>query len=278
MIAPAALAAVPGCGPGDPAPRIEPLSGGRLNRSFRIDSRAGSFVLRLNAPQRATRRLGVDRRNEIAAQGLAAGLGLAPRVIAVAPDHSFQVCEYVFGGAADASQLSDRDGLARLGATLQRLRTLEPPSTLRGASLIERARRLVRRARAQAPGEPASLTAALAAAETGWRLAGQGRAPCLVHSDPNPANVVLPPGAGPAVLLDWEYAHVGDPLQDPAAWLQACPALQGREVEVLRDCGLESEADAAMLTGMVAVYAALDAAWTCVAATAAGVAPDGRAN
>jgi aminoglycoside phosphotransferase (APT) family kinase protein len=99
-----------------------------------------------------------------------------------------------------------------------------------------------------------------------------------VHSDPNPGNVVLVPGAGRAVLLDWEYAHVGDPLQDPAAWLQACPALRGHELELLRACGLEGEADPVMLAGMAAVYAALGAAWSHLVETAAGVAPDGRAN
>jgi len=278
MISPEALAAVPGCGPADPAPRIAPLAGGVVNRAYRIDTGVGAFVLRINAPAEAVGLLGVERRIEIEAQSLAAGLGLAPRVIAVAPDHEFQVSEYVAGDSADAARLASPAGMSRLGATLQRLRTLPPPATLRGASLIERARRLVRVAMARAPVVADALAVSLAAAESGWRVAGQGRHPCLVHSDPNPANVILPPGAGPAVLLDWEYAHVGDSLQDPAAWLQACPALRGREVELLRACGLETQADAAMLSGMVSVYAALELAWTCVVETAAGAAPDGRAN
>jgi aminoglycoside phosphotransferase (APT) family kinase protein len=277
MIPSQALAAVPGSGEGY-APRVTPLAGGLVNRAFRVETVAGVFVLRLNASARLSALLGVDRRAEVAAQRLAGAAGLAPRVIAVAPDHAFQVCEFVAGGAAGARELASPSGMARLGATLRRLRTLAAPGELRGADLITRTRRLVRLAAAREPGVAPALHAALASAEAGWIGAGQGRQPCLVHSDPNPGNVVLAAGSAPAVLLDWEYAHVGDPLQDPAAWLQACPALRGREVELLRACGLEGEADAAMLAGLSAVYAALGFAWSRLVETAAGVAPDGRAN
>jgi aminoglycoside phosphotransferase (APT) family kinase protein len=277
MIPPRALAAVPGSGAGR-APRITALASGLVNRSFRVETPAGVFVLRLNAPPRLSALLGVDRRVEVAAQRLAAAIGLAPRVVAASPDYAFQVCEFVAGEAPSPVELAGLPGLSRLGATLRRLRTLQPPDDLRGADLLARTRRLVGLAAARAPRSAAALLAALATAEAGWIAAGQGRPSCLVHSDPGPGNVVLAASAGPAVLLDWEYAHVGDPLQDPAAWLQACPALRGRELELLRACGLEGEADAVMLAGVAAVYAALGFAWSCLVATAAGADPDGRAN
>ena len=277
MIPPTALAAVPGSGAGH-APRITALAGGLVNRAFRIETSAGVFVLRLNASAQQATLLGIDRRIEIAAQRLAAGVGLAPRVIAVSPDHAFQVCEFVAGETPDARALASPAGMVRLGATLRALRALRPPDDLRGADLLARARRLAALAVTRAPGAAPVLQAALAEAEAGWAAAGKGRRSCLVHSDPNPGNVVLSRGAGPAVLLDWEYAHVGDPLQDPAAWLRACPALRGREAELLQACGLEGEADAAMLAGMAAVQGALDFAWSCLIETAAGVPPDGRAN
>jgi len=277
MIPPQALAAVPGSGSGH-APRITALAGGLVNRAFRIETSAGVFVLRLNSSLRESALLGVDRRIEIAAQRLAAGIGLAPRVVAVSPDHAFQVCEFVAGETAGARELASPSGMASLGASLRGLRALQPPDDWRDADLLARARRLVGLATRRAPGGAPALHAALATAEAGWIAAGRGRRPCLVHSDPNPGNVVMVPGGGPAVLLDWEYAHVGDPLQDPAAWLQACPALRGHELELLRACGLEGEADPVMLAGMAAVYAALGAAWSRLVETAAGVALDGRAN
>ncbi len=283
MIPPRALAAVPGCGPGAAPPRITPLAGGLLNRAFRVDSEAGTFVLRLNAPAAAAAALGVDRRVELEAQRLAAAHGLAPWVVATGADHAFQVTRFVRGEPATAARLATTEGLERLGTTLQRLRAIVPTAALRGASLIERARRLVRLALTGAPGDTMALEAALARAEAGWRAAGEGHGPaCLVHSDPNPGNVLFPPdlgtALGPVLLLDWEYAHLGDPLQDLAAWLQACPALRGREADVLRACGLARRADPAMLSGMVAVYAALDFAWGRVVENVAGIPHEPRAN
>jgi aminoglycoside phosphotransferase (APT) family kinase protein len=38
---------------------------------------------------------------------------------------------------------------------------------------------------------------------------------CLVHSDFNPKNVLVDPGAGEVTgLVDWEYAHAGSPFTD----------------------------------------------------------------
>jgi aminoglycoside phosphotransferase (APT) family kinase protein len=285
VIPAAALAAVPGAATGEGV-RVDALAGGLLNRSFRIVTAAGEFVLRLNAAPRDAAQLGVDRRAELTAQRLAAAAGLAPRVVAAADDHSWQVSEFVAGEVADAAALSTPRGLARVGTTLARLRGVDVDGAIDGwtlpvgPSLIERARALVARAIQRLPGESAVLAALLERAECGWRAAGvqSRRAACLVHSDPGPGNVLLPPGAGAALLLDWEYAHRGDPLQDPAALLHCCPALRGQEARLLQACGLAGQADVAMLAGMAQVYAAIDAAWSQLAATAAGVPPGGRAN
>ncbi|MCU0760225.1 MAG: phosphotransferase [Steroidobacteraceae bacterium] len=306
MIPATALAAVPGAGPDDPPPRVVPLGGGLLNRTFLVETRAGRYVLRLAADATPMRELGVDRAFELAAQRLAAGAGLAPHVVASAEDHAFLVSEFVAGEAGSEVRSETPAGLRRLGETLARLRRLpvaglasvgrsctgtasEDDAPRARASrpppnLIERTRWLVGRARAQAGRDAAaSLARALEAAEQGWLAAGAAdgaarRARCLVHSDPNPGNVLWPPGDGPLLLLDWEYAHVGDPLQDPAAWLQSCPAWRGREARVLRACGLDDVADAGMLAGMVRVYEALGQAWLALAETAAGIPAGRRAN
>ncbi|MCP5328868.1 MAG: phosphotransferase [Sinobacteraceae bacterium] len=305
MIPAAALAAVPGAvDAGATALRIEPLPGGLLNRSFRIATAAGVFVLRLNADAAQAEALGADRSAELEAQRLAAAVGLAPTVVAAADDHSFLVTRYVTGERVVAETIATEAGLRRWGATMTRLRTLlawQPtgsggdvtagpavavpapdalPALRAGASLIERARRLVLRARVGArPLAIGELEHALELAERGWECADAGRGPrCLVHSDPHPDNVLWVPGEGSLVLVDWEYAHLGHPLQDPAAWLLACPALRGREAQLLRACGLEWQADTAMLEGMLAVYALLERAWRMLVKTAAGAHPGGRAN
>lgn len=283
-IPPQALAAVPGLQDGEPPLRIEALPGGVVNRTFRIATRVGDYVLRLHPDAARSAGLGIDRAAEVEAQRLAAAAGLAPRVVAVAADHAFLVSEYVAGQRADAARLAAPSGMARFGATLARLRGLVPVGASRALSaqpsLIERTRRLVAAARAGAdPRTAGALDRALQAAEAGWQAADGGRRPCcLVHSDPNPDNVLWVPGEGPLLLLDWEYAHLGDPLQDPAVWLQASPALRGAEARLLRACGLEGEADIGMLAGMAAVYDALGRAWSGLAETAAGIPPGGRAN
>ena len=278
------LDAVPRSPGDDSAPRITPLAGGLVNRSYLVETGAGRFVLRLNAPSGISVALGVDRALELEAQRLAAAAGLAPRVVATADDYSYLVTPFVAGARMSAATLDSRDGLRRLGLTLASLRPLSVEA-LRGASasmsLIDRARRLVARARVGATRErSAALGRGLDAAERGWELAGGGRrVACLVHSDPNPDNVVAVPGEGPCMLLDWEYAHAGDPLQDPAAWLQASGSRWPERVpNVWRACALQGLADERMLAGMVAVYDALALAWQALAATAAGIPGAGRAN
>ena len=284
MIPTAALEAVPGASGAATAPRITPLAGGLVNRSFLVETAAGRFVLRLNAAAAITASLGVDRALEIEAHQLAASAGLAPRIVASAADHAFLVTEFVAGARVPLATLEAGEGLRRLGLTLARLRTL-PLGSLRGGPtampLIARARQLVGRAiGAASAADAASLARSLDAAERGWEQAGGGtREACLVHSDPNPDNVVAVPGDGPCVLLDWEYAHRGDPLQDPAAWLQA----SGRDwaerlPAVWRASSLQGLADERMLAGMVAVYDTLALAWQALAETAAGIPGAGRAN
>ena len=47
-----------------------------------------------------------------------------------------------------------------------------------------------------------------------------GNGSVLVHGDYGPQNLLLREDAGqPALLLDWEWAHLGDPVED-AAWLE----------------------------------------------------------
>lgn len=278
MIPPMALAAVPGATLAGPAPRVTGLEGGLLNRSFRVETGAGIFVLRLNASSGLSRQLGINRRLEVELQGLAAIQGLAPQIVAVAGDDSYLVQQYVPGASPDAGQWNSAGFIARFGATLQQVHAIRPSAALRGPSLIERTRRLVQCAIEVSTCTAAPLQAALVEAECGWRAARSDRLPCLVHSDPHPGNVVCGDEDSGAVLLDWEYAHIGDPLQDVAAWLQGSPALRGREAELLRACDLHRQADPAMLAGMLAVHAALEMAWIRVVETVAGIPGGGRAN
>ena len=72
---PWALARVPGLEDGEPPLMLAPLGGGSVNEVFRVDSRLGRFVVRLNGP--AWRRPGVDRGRELALHRAAAAANSA---------------------------------------------------------------------------------------------------------------------------------------------------------------------------------------------------------
>lgn len=85
---------------------VTPLSGGLTNHNFRVDSAAGSFVVRISDPD--TGLLAIDRDNEHVNSVAAAASGVAPAVIAYRPEHAMLVVEY----------LPDMETMSR--ATMQR--------------------------------------------------------------------------------------------------------------------------------------------------------------
>src|SRR5271165_1264483 len=121
------LRRVPGCASGKAPLRTELLHGGRdVNRTLRIDTPAGRFVLR----QRiwAGPRPGADSLREVACHRTAAAVGVAPAVLDAAPDGSWILMDFVEGGMWNPSQLQAPEGLRILGACLQRLHATTPPA------------------------------------------------------------------------------------------------------------------------------------------------------
>ena len=213
----AARAHVPGCGPGSPEPRLCELPGGLGNRALRVRGTAGAFVLRLGQPAALARRLGVDRRAEIAAQAVAAAAGIAPALQFADPDAGLLVMDYVDGEAPPPDWPADAGWCEAFAQLLRVLRGLPVPAAVPRVVLPERLLELHARLRDGDPAVAATLDDVVDDGLRGWREAGAGAgAGCLVHGDPNPANV-LRRADGRLVLLDWEYTHAGDPLEDPAA-------------------------------------------------------------
>lgn len=253
----AARACVPGFGPGEPAPQLRALAGGRSNRAFRVTGAAGDFVLRLGLPAEVACRLGVDREAEIAAQRAASAAGIAPRLVHADTHRGILVMEYIPGVEAPSGAAGDPGWRAGLAHLLGVLRGIPVPAGVPSVSLPERLLELHARLHAQDSGAADALVPAVEDGLRGWREAGAGAgAACLVHSDPNPANIIRRPD-GRLVLLDWEYAHAGDPLEDAAA--------VGLPAEA---CGV----DAARLDGVRRCQQALACVWEGLRAAAAGAA------
>ncbi|MFO1426201.1 MAG: phosphotransferase [Steroidobacteraceae bacterium] len=213
----------------------------------------------------------MDRDLECELQSLAATAGLAPRIVATDAAHRFLVSELAPGRRWSAAQMRDPAALRRLGAVLARLHGIAVPVPLVAAAraaptLLERvqaqARALGGAAADAARIDGRTLPAVLEHAEADFARAGLAPRPAVVHSDAHHANLVE---GEHLLLIDWEYAHVGDPLEDLASLLAAEPAIleQRRAEELLVDFGLEQRADAAMLAALVRVFRSLNALWQC---------------
>jgi aminoglycoside phosphotransferase (APT) family kinase protein len=252
-----ALAAVPGAS--DAARhgvlRFVALEGGVANRTWRVSTGAGEFALRVSLAAAAAAALGVDRARELLLHDAAAGAGLAPRIVARDARHRFLVTEFAAGGAWPAARMRDAVQLQRLGRTLAALHSLPLPGLL-AVSLLDSLR-----AQARAMRRDPALDALLEGAEHDFAQAtASPRAACIVHSDAHHGNIV----EGSALLLvDWEYAHVGDPLEDLASIVASEPqVLQAATREQLLEWfALRDRADASMLDAMVRLFTALNELW-----------------
>ncbi len=241
-----ALAAVTG-GPCD-VRHVEPVTGGaQRDTAFLdvvVDGRPRSWVLSV---QRA-RIGGIPLPAEVACLRAARAAEVrAPVVVGATDDHSllggpFMVTERYPGEAIGrrVQRLADGDDglgervVADLGQDLARLhRDAAPPAGLQrldGPAYAER----LRDEYAELPRPSATVAAGLA-----W-LADDPPAmddPVLVHGDLRIGNVVVDP-TGVTAIVDWELAHLGDPMED-LAWASVRTWRYGRTPEVGGLAGLE---------------------------------------
>ena len=179
-------------------PEVIALDGGLANRSFRLRGNSRDYFLRLAGD--AAARLGASIRSELAMQSLAAGAGLAPRIVLADPAGRYVVSEFSAGRAPGASAMRDAALLARVGAWCARLHALEAPADAATVDFGERAAGYLARlgdAEGVAPRLRDELARRRAALPPPDRIA-----PC--HHDLHRRNL-LDDGAR-LVAVDWEYA------------------------------------------------------------------------
>jgi thiamine kinase len=251
---PGALALVPGLQAGASPLRLERLRGGSVNDSWRVDTAAGCFVLRLDGA--VWRRPGVDRAREQLLHTAAAHGGLAPRLIAHSAAEGAQVSEYVTGQDWSPADFAAPAQLERLGERLQQLHTLPVPTGLTGfdphACACDYLSRLGSGAGER--GRAAAVVKAVgeAAAEVAYTSTRVG----IIHGDLVHGN--LRDGTR-LWLLDWEYAQLADPRYDAACVLAYYPEARARQARLLAAAGLAGGADG--LAAAIYVYEALTWLW-----------------
>jgi aminoglycoside phosphotransferase (APT) family kinase protein len=227
----AVLAHVPGYTPGDPSVQSAPLLGGTFNRSYRVLTPAGRFVVRLSP--RPDSWLATDRSVERELHTLASTAKIAPRIIYA--DDRVLITELVAGRSWTSADFAEPACLERLGGTLRRLHELAPPAVGR-VDLPGVLESYVRRIEAADRDAPA-LGELLQQARRAWAISGAADRPAvIVHHDLHDSNLI--DSDGRLMLIDWECAAVADPLLDVACILSYYETARAHASLLLKHSGL----------------------------------------
>ncbi len=252
----AALAWVPGVRNGVPPSRVEPLLGGSVNDSWRVDTAQGRFVLRIDGP--AWRRPGVDRDREQQLHEAAAQAGLAPRLLLRSEADGLQVSEYLDGRCWSEEDYSQPLQLRRLGERLARLHAVEVPTGVEPFDPVACAREYLHAIGSGLLTDPRERQV-LAAINTAARRVADGTVGhSIVHGDLAHGNVL---DGAQLWLLDWEYSQCADPLYDVACALAYYPQAQLHAPQLLASAGLGGPGLAERLTAAIRVYQGLSGLW-----------------
>ena len=179
---------------------IEPLGGGITNRNFKVETDGRRFVLRIGG--RDTELLGIDRSAEHAASRIAGDLGLGPEVVAFVEPEGYLITRYVDGEVGKVD-------VARVGAALRLLHDGPAfPGRFDSFRVVEAYRAT---AAEHGVGVPSAYERAKElATQIEQRRSHAPLRPC--HNDLLNANFI--DDGVRLVLVDWEYAGMGDPFFD----------------------------------------------------------------
>jgi thiamine kinase-like enzyme len=187
----------------------EVLDGGITNHNVKVTRPDGVVVLRVAGKD--TELLGIDRAVELAATRAAAEAGIGPEVVDFVEPEGWLITRFVAGSIPPPETLREPAQLARVAAALRSFHQ-RPPIPGRFDSLA-----VVEAYRDTALERGASLPDAYTAAHDLARRIAISRAdqpprPC--HNDLLNSNFIV--DGERLVIVDWEYAGMGDPFFDLA--------------------------------------------------------------
>jgi thiamine kinase-like enzyme len=202
------LAALLGEPEGDP----RPLEGGITNRNFRARFGGVDHVIRV--PGKDTGLLEIDRGAERIANERAAGIGIAPQVVAMLDEPQCIVTLFIEGEGLDAADLRQSPLLTDVARSLRAIHDLGEPLPTRFDSfrVVETYADTARERGAHPP--PAYQEALGHARAIEAALSGPEHNPVPCHNDLLAANFIR--GAEQLWIVDWEYAGMGDRYFDLA--------------------------------------------------------------
>jgi thiamine kinase-like enzyme len=200
--------------PGAGSIEIHRLRGGLMNDTYRVERDGASFAMRVASP--GSSHLGFDRAFEARVLEVAAAADLAPAIAYCDAQRGILITRWALGQRWDRAEVCRPANIARIALLLRRIHSLPLPMPARVMSpamwldyYSAAGRTAVQTRHAPALREAAAKHLAAVAALPGV-------APVLCHSDLHTLNLI--DRGRSLLLLDWEYAHVSDPLWDLAGW------------------------------------------------------------
>jgi thiamine kinase-like enzyme len=208
------------------------LPGGLTNRNYKIDAAGGrQLVVRLSSAQTAL--LAIDRDAEWANSCAAAAAGVAPPVLAYAPEHGALVIDWIEGRTFDEADLDDSATLARVAATCRQLHAGPRfANTFDMFALQRRYLDLVVSCGFPLPESYLDNMSTVTTIHGAMAVQDEGTVPC--HCDLLAANIMA--GDDRLWLIDFEYSGNSDPCFE------------------LGNIASESHLSTARLTELVAAY------------------------
>jgi thiamine kinase-like enzyme len=182
------------------------LGGGITNRNFRVTLGGSDYVIR--RPGKDTGLLGIDREAELLATETAARLGIAPAVAATLDD--CLVTAFIACRPPTAQEL--QDGIEEIAGALRSFHesAVILPASFWVPHLLDRYAEIVRERGGMLPAVYIQTVAIAARIEAVLPLFELR--PC--HNDLLPGNIIRTERDGHILLVDWEYAGMGDPRFD----------------------------------------------------------------
>ncbi len=240
-------------------PRIRAISDGRTNQNYFVHAGDRTFFARLGVdlPHH-----GITRTNEFQCCRLAAAADIAPKVVFAA--EGVLVTEFVDGQTLVQGDPVSNEFLVRLAHGLRRLHESEVPADLAPFDPVERCRRQLA-ALPDSAVSPARRRRVLEILQRAPRLEARG----LIHGDLIPENVVVRDDL--PVLVDWEYAGLGDPLVD-LAMVGVHFGLPERRRQNF--CSSYGDVDPDAVARLVPAIAAREAVWCATQIHVVGLAGD----
>ena len=198
--------------PGTGAIEIQALTRGLTGETYRVQRDGVTYALKTATPHRAD--FGLDLAWEAQVLERAGSSGLAPPLVYCDPEHL--VSRWVVGRSWSPQEVIRAANITKIAELLRRVHALSvplPPRVMSPMSWIQVYGTALSR-HTQGAADGSLRTAAESRLQQLAELPPATGVVC--HSDLHAMNVIQVDET--LTLLDWEYAHVSDPLWDLAGW------------------------------------------------------------